>query len=345
MRAASITELPDHDGRQLAYEPKWDGWRCIASVGADHVALHSRQGKNLTPHFPDIVRQLRAHLPPGMVLDGELIIWDPGRGRTSFTALQRRITAGRGLAREAAERPAHLVAFDLLADAGQSLLDQPLIQRRARLAQLLAAGPPQVLACPQTRDVAEARRWLQEWAATGIEGLVIKDLGDRYTPGKAGWLKLKTRTTTEAIIGGVTGTATNPSSLLLGRFDAAGWLRYVGQTHPMRAVHRHALADLLPPLALQAAANHKHPWPHPLPAAWSAQLDEREPLPYVQVNPVIVAEVETDAAYDPEYSPLAPPHPIHPPPGRPVGPRCAAARRLTVPGGVVASPECAGRGP
>jgi ATP-dependent DNA ligase len=274
----------------------------LASVAADQVVLHSRQGKNLTPYFPDVVRHLRAHLPPGVVLDGELIIWHSGRSRTSFAALQRRITAGRGLTREAAERPAHFVAFDLLADAGgESMLDRPLLQRRARMTRLLAAGPPQLLTCPQTLDVAEARHWLQEWAAAGIEGLVIKDLASRYTPGKAGWFKLKTRMTTEAIIGGVTGSATNPTSLLLGRFDAAGRLRYVAQTHTLPAAERRALAGLLPPLTLQAAANHRHRWPHPLPAAWSAQLDERQPLPYVQVQPVIVAEVEADAAYDPEY--------------------------------------------
>jgi ATP-dependent DNA ligase len=302
MRAVGVAELPACGGRRLAYEPKWDGWRCIASVAADHAVLHSRQGKNLTPYFPDVVRQLRAHLPPGVILDGELIIWDPGRGRTSFAALQRRVTAGRGLAREAAQRPAHFVAFDLLADTGgESLLDQPLVQRRARMTRLLAAGPPQLLTCPQTRDLAEARRWLQEWAPAGVEGLVIKDLASRYTPGKAGWFKVKTRSTTEAIIAGVTGTATNPTSLLLGRFDVAGRLRYVAQTHTLPTAQRPALADLLPPLTLQATAKHQHPWPCPLPAAWSPQLDERQPLPYVQIQPIIVAEVEADAAYDPEY--------------------------------------------
>jgi ATP-dependent DNA ligase len=253
----------------------------------------------LTPYFPDIVRHLRAHLPPGVVLDGELIVWDAGRSRTSFTALQRRITAGRGLARD--EHPAHFVAFDLLADAGGGcLLDQPLTRRRTRLARLLATSPPQLLACPQTLDVAEARRWLREWAPAGIEGLVIKDLASHYTLGKAGWLKFKPRTTTEAIIGGITGTATNPNALLLGRFDAGGRLRYVAQTHPLPAAQRYVLAGLLPPLALPAAADHNHLWSNPLPAAWSAQLSDRQPLPYVQVKPVIVAEVEADAAYDPE---------------------------------------------
>ncbi|SCG15507.1 ATP dependent DNA ligase domain-containing protein [Micromonospora echinofusca] len=302
MRAASITELPVHGGRQLAYEPKWDGWRCLASVTADQVLLQSRQGKNLTPYFPDVVRHLRANLPQGVVLDGELIIWDAALSRTSFTALQRRITAGRGLTREAAECPAHFVAFDLLADAGGgSMLDRPLVQRRARMTRLLASSPPQLSTCPQTLDIAEARRWMQEWAAAGIEGLVIKDLASCYTPGKAGWFKLKSRSTTEAIIGGVTGSATNPTSLLLGRFDAADRFRYVARTHALPAAQRRALAGLLPPLALQAAANHKHPWPHRLPAAWSAQLGDRQPLPYVRLQPVIVAEIETDAAYDLEY--------------------------------------------
>jgi ATP-dependent DNA ligase len=300
MRAASVSTLPEPGGRQLVYEPKWDGWRCLAHVGGQ-VVLHSRHGRDLAAHFPDVVAQLRDHVPPGVVLDGELIIWDPGRSRTSFTALQRRVTAGHALAGEAAQRPAHFVVFDLLADAdGTPTLDRPLAQRRERLQQLLADRSPQLPICPQTTDADQARRWLHDWTAIGIEGLVIKDLAGRYTPGKAGWNKLKSHTSTEAIIGGVTGSLTDPGILLLGRFDAAGRLRYVAQTHPLAASHRREVTGLLAPLALPGGTA-EHPWPQPLPATWNAQFHQRQPLPYVRVRPLIVAEVQVDAAYDADH--------------------------------------------
>ncbi|HEX5598578.1 MAG TPA: ATP-dependent DNA ligase [Micromonosporaceae bacterium] len=301
MRANSISRLPNPRGRQFGYEPKWDGWRCVAHVTHDRVMLQSRQGRDLTRYFPDIVQQLQTHLPPGVMVDGELIVWDRERGRTSFTALQRRVVAGRGLDRQAAENPAHFVVFDLLADAdGRPLADQPLRRRRARLERLFAECPPALQLCPQTRDAAEARRWLAEWADAGVEGLVIKDLGQAYTPGKAGWFKLKTRTTTEAIIGGATGSATDPGILLLGRFGVDGRFRYVAQSHPVPAARRLELAGLLAPLADRGLPV-GHPWPQPLPATWKGQLDDRQPLHYVPVPPVIVAEVEVDNAYDADH--------------------------------------------
>ncbi|MFI1996400.1 hypothetical protein [Actinoplanes sp. NPDC020271] len=100
---------------------------------------------------------------------------------------------------------AQLVAFDLLAELGRVLLDRPLRERRARLQQLLDATPPALVLCPQTTDVAEGRAWMRDWAATGVEGLVVKVLAGRYTPGRAGWSKYKTRLTTEAVIAGLTG--------------------------------------------------------------------------------------------------------------------------------------------
>jgi ATP-dependent DNA ligase len=90
---------------------------------------------------------VRAFVPPGAVLDGELVVWE--RGRTNFALLQRRVTAGRQLLREAREHPAYYVAFDLLVDAGaEPVLGAPLIERRARLMQLLAGAPSQLAVTP-----------------------------------------------------------------------------------------------------------------------------------------------------------------------------------------------------
>ncbi|MFI6129480.1 ATP-dependent DNA ligase [Micromonospora sp. NPDC051141] len=295
MRAAGVAELPDprtYRGR-LAYEPKWDGWRVISWVSGQRVVLQSRQLRDLTRYFPDLVGHLQAHVGAGAVIDGEMVSWDAVSGRSSFPALQRRVTAGRGLAAEVTARPAYLVAFDLLADVGgEELLRLPLAERRVRLLRLLTGAPPQLLVCPQTLDVDEARGWMRDWVVAGVEGIVVKDLTSRYTPGQAGWLKLKSRTTTEAIIAGVTGTVATPGSLLLGRLDARGRLRYVARTHPLGAAQRGEVAGMLQP-ALGA-----HPWPAPLPGAWTGQLANRRPLPYVPVHPSVVAEVEVDLAYE-----------------------------------------------
>ncbi|WP_262286021.1 ATP-dependent DNA ligase [Micromonospora sp. MA102] len=297
MLSAPVDAVPQ--GPRLAYEPKWDGFRAIGFVEAAGVYLQSRAGKNLTPYFPDITRAIRRTLPPGVILDGELIVWE--RGRTSFARLQRRITAGRGLLMMAREHPAHYVLWDLLADAGgQVVINAPLFERRARLAELLEAAPAQLTLTPQTTDMDEVGDWLTTYTAAGIEGVVVKRLDGRYEPGRRGWQKFRVRAATEAIVGGVTGSLANPSTLLLGRFDRRGHLRYTGRTHPLAMVQRRELAPLLSPLRPQQRRGivAPHPWPQPLPASWSGQLDRPEPLRYLQVEPTVVTEIEVDTAFE-----------------------------------------------
>jgi ATP-dependent DNA ligase len=295
MRAAGIAELPEPRMCRAgcAYEPKFDGWRCLAFVRADGVDLRSRAGKPLAAYFSDLGAPLTG-LPVGTVLDGELIIWDTARGRTSFPALQRRITAGRALAREARTRPATLVCFDLLQDGDDVLIDEPLIRRRARLEARLADAPTALALCPQTTDPDLARRWMDELAPTGIEGLVVKDLAGRYQPGRPGWWKLKRRVSTEAIVGGVTGTLAEPSVLLLGRLDAQGSLRYIGRTGSLTVAQRHEITEAAVPVEPGAG----HPWPQPLPPEWSGQLDNRQPVEYLPLKPLLVAEIVVDQAYE-----------------------------------------------
>ncbi len=295
MLSAPVDAVPQ--GPRLAYEPKWDGFRAIAFVDAAGVYLQSRAGKNLTPYFPDITRAIRQTLPQGVILDGELIVWE--RGRTSFARLQRRITAGRGLLMIAREHPAHYVLWDLLADAGgHVVINAPLLERRARLAELLEAAPAQLTLTPQTTDMNEVGDWLTTYTTAGIEGVVVKRLDGRYEPGRRGWQKFRVRAATEAIIGGVTGSLGNPSTLLLGRFDRRGHLRYAGRSHPLAMVQRRELAPLLSPPRLQRRGIVAHPWPQPLPASWTGHLDRPEPLRYGQVEPTVVAEIEVDTAFE-----------------------------------------------
>ncbi|TCB87343.1 ATP-dependent DNA ligase [Micromonospora zingiberis] len=295
MLAAPVDAVPK--GPNLVHEPKWDGWRVIAFRETDRVYLQSRAGRNLTTYFPDITRTIRACIPAGVVLDGELIVWE--RGQTNFAQLQRRITAGRALVRLAREHPAHLVVFDLLADVGgQVIIDLPLAQRRARLRRLLAGAPAQLTLTPQTTDLAQVSEWLLHWTAAGIEGVVSKRTAGRYEPGRRGWSKFRTRIVTDAIIGGVTGTIACPESLLLGRFDRRGRLRYTGRTHPLTTDQAAKLAAVLSPPRLARHGVQAHPWPQPLPASWSGQFDRPEPLAYAQVEPAVVVEINADVAFE-----------------------------------------------
>lgn len=299
MRAAAVRSLPELPRVQdPRFELKFDGWRCLAWVGRDSVELQSRQGRSLTRWFPDVCRALAGHIPAGTLLDGELLSWDTTHGCTSFTHLQRRITAGRRLSAEIDAHPAHLVLFDVLRDGrGRSLLNEPLQARRRRLERLLRGAPPQLVLCPQTADPVEAQVWFSDMGVTGVEGLVVKPAASRYLPGQAGWVKVKARASTELIVGGVTGTIAEPVALLVGRFDENGGLRYLGQTHPVCAGMRREVGRLLQPMTFHGDGS-GHPWPVPLPAAWSLNLTDRRPLAYTPVEPHLVVEVEVDAAQD-----------------------------------------------
>lgn len=130
-------------------------------------------------------------LPHGLVLDGELVVWDPEAGALSFEALQRRAAArGRGANVLAARLPAYFVAFDVLQQDGAELLNLPYRERRARLEQLFAEyglTAPWTL-CPMTTDVVKAREWLESWTdVSGVEGIVVKGMNQRYLPQYRGW--------------------------------------------------------------------------------------------------------------------------------------------------------------
>ncbi|MBM0237812.1 ATP-dependent DNA ligase [Micromonospora sp. ATA32] len=293
MLAKSVAAVPA--GQGLAYEPKWDGWRAIAFRHDDGVYLQSRAGRDLGAYFPDVIDAV-ARVAPGVVLDGELVVWEGDR--TDFSLLQRRVTAGAQREALARRHPAHYVVFDLLsAPPGLPLLDKPLAERRALLASLLTDAPAQLTLSPQTTDVGQATEWLHTWTAAGIEGLMVKRLGGRYEPGRRTWQKYRAYHTTEAIIGGINPDLGNPEILLLGRLDEHGRLRYTGRTHSLRPAQRGELVNLLSPYPT-APSGPAHPWPQPLPASWTGQLDRPQPLPYTPVIPAIVAEIDVDTAYE-----------------------------------------------
>jgi ATP-dependent DNA ligase len=212
----------------LAYEQKPDGYRALLFAEPDRAYLQSRNGADLTPAFPEIAVAGRS-LPVPLVLDGELVVVHDGR--LTFDDLQRGARRrGHGARQATADRPAHLIVFDIIDRAGEPLLDQPYRFRRSLLEGLFTDGvlaPPFVL-CPATTDRPVAEAWLDPaWGAVGMEGLVVKGLAQTYQPGRRGWLKIRARVTTEAVLAAVTGPVTHPSTLLLGRYtrtDGCGTL-------------------------------------------------------------------------------------------------------------------------
>jgi ATP-dependent DNA ligase len=168
-------------GHAVAYEPKWDGFRALVR----HNAIWSRHGRDLRPYFPDLTATLTTILPPDLIVDGEIVTWNPATSRLDFAALSGRFTAGKRIREWAANHPAQFVAFDVLADGAEDLRPLPLIERQVILADALDLPGPAITLCPQTLDLTAARDWISEYARAGVEGLVIKRLDQEYRPAPA----------------------------------------------------------------------------------------------------------------------------------------------------------------
>ncbi|MDX3319805.1 ATP-dependent DNA ligase [Streptomyces sp. ME03-5684b] len=274
-----------------AAEPKWDGYRAqLARYPGGRVLLRSRQGTGMTTAFPEVREAALAQLPEDTGLDGELVVWESGR--LAFERLQQRLARRRGAGALAAAQtwPAHLVVFDILRLEGTDLTPRSYSERRAVLVDLFAdrgLSAPFTL-CPSTTDPDTARAWL-EWTTAGLEGLCFKRLTEPYRGGARAWAKYKVRATEDAIVGAVTGPPAAPRSLLLGRYDSAGTLRYTGRTTPLaRPVTRSLEGVLLP-----AAGG--HPW---MGRTFTAGWGVRDVLDVALVVPQLVVEVAVDVARD-----------------------------------------------
>ncbi|MCX4966281.1 ATP-dependent DNA ligase [Streptomyces sp. NBC_00654] len=280
----------------LAMDLKWDGYRAIAFSPArpdGPFLLQTRRGSLIQDRFPDLAAAA-VQLPPGLVLDGELLVLNSA-GTMDFEVLQRRAvtTTPRAVQTLARAHPAYFVAFDILQLGGQPIVAEPYEQRRSRLEALFAGhalSPPWTL-CPSTKDPAVAREWLETWTRTpGVEGVVCKGLLQPYRPGAIGWLKVRARQTTEAVVGAITGTLSRPRMLVLGRFDGEGRLRYVGKTTQISTTAAQQLVGWL-----TAASVGTHPWED---ARFSTAWGNRDVLDTTLVAPDRVAEVSVDTAQD-----------------------------------------------
>ncbi|HVL97151.1 MAG TPA: ATP-dependent DNA ligase [Solirubrobacteraceae bacterium] len=255
MLARLVRELPAGD---MLYEPKWDGFRCLAYRDGAAVDLRSRHGRPLARYFPEIAAALEAVLPARAALDGELLVLVDGR--FDFPALMARLHPAASRVRELARRtPAVFVAFDLLGAGAEDLRARPLCERRARLVALLGDAAPPVFVTPATNDRAVAARWLQDFRGGGLDGVVAKPCDGRYEPGARAMLKVKHERTADCVVAGVRGTGGPPrvSALLLGLFDEDDRLEHIGVASSFARTTQEGLARELAPLVV---ALEGHPW-------------------------------------------------------------------------------------
>jgi ATP-dependent DNA ligase len=243
------------------FEPKWDGFRAIVFRGAgSDLFTQSRDLKPLDRYFPELHDALLQRLPTGCVVDGEIVIATPAG--LSFDALQMRLhPAASRVAKLAAATPSSFVAFDLLAAGGRSLLEEPQIERRRALEELLADAEPPLHVTPVTRDRATAARWLQEFEGAGLDGVIAKPESAKYDPGKRAMLKIKHARTADCVVAGFRWHKAGKGivgSLLLGLHDDEGRLQHVGVTSSFTMQRRRELAEELEPLRKNALRD--HPW-------------------------------------------------------------------------------------
>src|SRR3954471_4060262 len=290
MEAQLVDELPSGDNWQ--YEPKWDGFRCLAFRDGPRTTLQSKSGQDLTRYFPEIAEALRALAADRFVLDGELIV--PIGRTTSFDELLMRIhPAASRITKLAAQHPAILVTFDLLVQSGRSLLDLPLSERPhhpERSAREPFRAPSRFALSPATRDHTLARRWLTS-PSSGLDGVMAKLADAPYRSGERDAMqKVKRLRTADCIVGGFryATKAREVGSLLLGLYDGNGLLHHVGFTSGLTAAQRRDLTPKLQKLRKPPGFTGRAPG---APSRWSkpGRSDIWEPL-----DPVLVVEVQYD---------------------------------------------------
>jgi ATP-dependent DNA ligase len=257
MLAKLAEALPAGD---LLFEPKWDGFRAIVFRSASDVYIQSRDLRPFDRYFPELHDMLLERLPPGCVIDGEIIV--ATAGGLDFDALQMRLhPAASRVAKLAREIPASFVAFDLLGVGGCSLLEAPQSARRAALEKLLAKARPPIHLTPMTRDRRLALRWLAQFEGAGLDGVVAKPAGASYQPGKRAMIKVKHARTADCVVAGFRWHKSGEGvvgSLLLGLYDDRDVLHHVGVTSSFNMEQRRRLARELEPLRRSALEN--HPW-------------------------------------------------------------------------------------
>jgi ATP-dependent DNA ligase len=253
MEAELVRELPEAEGWQ--YEPKWDGFRGLLENAGKELALWSRNERPLLRYFPEL-RPLGDLLPPNSALDGEIVITRDGV--LDFDAMQMRLHPAESRVRRlSAEIPAEFVVFDVLVWDGEPVWKLPLEERRARVEALEGFR-----LSPATRDVGEARGWLERFEALGLDGVVAKKLGVPYLPGsRDGVVKVKEHKAADCVVVGVRwkGDRSAVATLLLGLFRDDGGFDYVGTCAVGAKMRDEVAARVLPLLDEQSDRRFSEP--------------------------------------------------------------------------------------
>ena len=290
MEARLVAELPEGDEWQ--YEPKWDGFRCIAFRDGDNIELMSKAGKPLSRYFPEVVEALQGVKEARFVLDGEIVV--PFEGSLSFDELLQRIHPAKSrIMKLAAERPAMLIVFDLLVDAGgESIVGLPLSERRARLEKFVAKKVPaeaSIVLSPATHSMPTVEKWFRSLGA-GLDGVVAKRVSLPYQTGtRDGMVKMKSMRTADCVVGGFRYATKGKvlGSLLLGLYDAEGLLHHVGFTSNVPNPEKAAVTARLEKIVKAPGFTGKAPGGQ---SRWSTERSgEWEPL-----LPKLVVEVKYD---------------------------------------------------
>lgn len=292
MELRAVAAIPD--GPQWQYEPKWDGFRALIHRDGERVAITSKNGQPLARYFPEIVAAVRGIAADGFSLDGELVV--PVAGALSFDALQARIhPAASRVAMLARTTPAIYLAFDLLRAASGDLVGDPLAVRRDAL-EVFARGfaPAGTLRLsPATRERAVVEGWFAQ-VGGALDGVVAKRLDLPYASGRRdGGVKIKRERTADCVVGGfrfAAGATDRVGSLLLGLYDEAGLLDYIGFCSSFAAAERFALVKRLAPAL--GGTGFTGGAPGDAPSRWSR--DPERDRSYVVLAPQFVLEVGFD---------------------------------------------------
>jgi ATP-dependent DNA ligase len=289
MEAKLVPDLPRDKDWQ--FEPKWDGFRCLAFRAGGDVEIKAKSGKSLSRFFPEVLENLRSlSAAKTFVLDGELVI--AVDGALAFDELQMRLhPAASRIARLSKDTPATFIVFDcLLRKTQQSLLAEPFAERRAVLEALFGdIGENAGLALtPFTRDRNKAAKWLND-RQVSVDGVVAKRLDLPYRSGERAMLKIKRLRTADCVVGGFRYERGRKQvgSLLLGLYDTEGRLHHVGFTSALADIDKPALTKRLEKLVAAPGFTGDAPGG---PSRWStARSAEWQPL-----RPKLVVEVRYD---------------------------------------------------
>jgi ATP-dependent DNA ligase len=288
MEAKLVDALPEGVGWQ--FEPKWDGFRCLAFRNDETVELRAKSGKSLSRFFPEVLAALAALPVKRFVLDGELAI--PLDDVLSFDALQMRLHPAESRIRKLAQAtPAIFVLFDCLVSRdNRDIRQESLLQRREALEQfyLSLKAPGLLRLSPYTRVRSEAQRWLNH-AGGALDGVVAKRIDQPYLSGERAMFKVKRMRTADCVVGGFRyeSAGDQVGSLLLGLYNDAGKLDHVGFTSSIAKSDRVALTKKLEKLVGGPGFTGDAPGG---PSRWSTERSTQwEPL-----KPKLVVEVQYD---------------------------------------------------